>query len=312
MKTKIGNSLRIASLTALLLLGFVSTIVLVQANGEHEHGAHLTLRATETDLTTIALDGDSSDWAAVGGLSFTIVPIERDEVPNDDRQLDVNVRVAFDADNIAVLVEIQDNYAFNSSDHHLSGHVAVMWAIDEEAGPHMGMDDAGVSQGKVDIWHWELETAPGTIVGGKGTATSGDDPVGNFDDEWATSSENRHDDAAENSLFGNWNHTDIAGSRGHYVFEMKRALETTDDNDTQFSENSVYKMGVAYWDPDETPTGWEDDGHLVSAETVGWLNIELGEPASQSTPGFTVIALVVSLTAVTIGTGFFRKKGRKG
>ncbi|MFW9780311.1 MAG: hypothetical protein ACFFE8_15830 [Candidatus Heimdallarchaeota archaeon] len=261
----------------------------------------IVIKGQKSDLTDLVLDGSGDEWIEVPGASLSLLSLDL------LRTVDVEIRIMFNSTHIALLYTVHDDYDFNESDPHMSGHVAVLWAQDRNTGIHMGLDDQGQATTKVDIWHWELETAPGTVVGGKGTATSGDDPVGNFDDEWATSPVNRHDDTSENSLMGAWNHTGFhngINASGDYVFEMVRPLTTTEeDYDIQMKEGSIYIMALAYWDPDQTPTGWQDSGHMISADSAGWLEVHLGDTGSA--PGFEIALTLLGVVTVLV----FQKKG---
>ena len=261
-----------------------------EADGDHE-AAEITLDAASA---TITVDGDSSDWDDIEGVT---VPLEQIEIPEgidwDEPgaldPIDVTLKVATDADNIYVLLEVPDDYDFIADDHNLSGSVAVMFLIDEAAGPHMGSsdDDYEVSLGMVDIWHWELDCAAGALSGGGGIA-GGDDPDCNLDDEYATDPETREDDGkadegevlndtAENSLAGVWEHTasaEGAGAEGTWIFEMSRPLQTGDTEDAQFASGGTALIALAYFDADETLEGWTDTGHLQSSEN-GWIEVTL-------------------------------------
>ena len=163
-------------------------------------------------------------------------------------------------------------------DHFRSAALAVLWQIDPAATPEMG---GGL--GNVDIWHWELDTGPGVPAGGPDYA-SGNDPQGNFDDEWASSPTNRLDDTDANELFGVWAHTNMtaAGSPGTWIFEMRRTLTTSDTlrQDRQFAVNQSVGMSVGYWDPDETVLGWTPAGHYTSCKDAttldfSWIQVTL-------------------------------------
>jgi len=259
----------------------------VDGDGDHGEGEI----AFEAASATITVDGDTSDWDGIEGVS---VPLEQIEIPEgvdwDEPgpldEIEVNLKVATDADNIYVLFEVPDDYDFNPEDHNLSASLAVMFLIDEAAGPHMGAtdDDLEAGLGMVDLWHWELDCAAGVLSGG-GDPGLGDDPDCNLDDEFATEPEEREDDgdgdvanaAAENSLAGVWIHTASAsgaGADGVWVFEMSRPLQTADPQDAQLASGATAMMALAYFDPDETAEGWTDTGHLQSAES-GWIEVTL-------------------------------------
>ncbi len=200
--------------------------------------------------------------------------------------VDVTLRVATDSDNIYVLLEVPDDYDYNPENHKLSAANAVMFLIDPAAAPHMGttQEDQDTSLGKVDIWHWELDCAPGALSGGgaiqAGGVTGGNDPPCNFDDEYSTTPTEREDDgsvAAENSLIGVWDHTARAlgnGADGTWIFEMSRPLDTGDPDDAIFVPGATVKIALAYWDADETDKGWTDAAHLQSSD-AGWILVTL-------------------------------------
>jgi hypothetical protein len=235
-----------------------------------------TITAAEADIT---VDGDASDWDGIDGLTLTLEAIADEEVESHD----ASVKVAHDGEYLYVLFEVTDDYNWVADDAHLSSAAAVQWAVDTDAGEHMGADepDRETSLGIVDIWHWELECAAGEETGGEvsepGTdADPGDDGGCNFDDEWAEVPETREDDngtGAENSLLGVWSHSDAtADADGTWVFEMRRPLDTGDEYDAQFAVGETALMALAYWDPDESPEGWADDGHVQSSNQ-GWIEV---------------------------------------
>jgi hypothetical protein len=260
------------------------------ADGEH---AEISLDAASA---TITVDGDNSDWAGIEGVT---VPMEQIEIPegvdwdepNPLDPINATLKVATDADNIYVLLEVPDDYDFNLEDHNFSASPNVMWLIDAAAGPHMGAADEDLEEslGMVDIWHWELDCDAGVMSGG-GDPGSGDDPDCNLDDEYATEPESREDDGgvdedtgavpnatAENSLAGVWEHTaraQGAGADGTWIFEMSRPLQTGDTEDAQFASGGTALVALAYFDADESLEGWTDTGHLQSSDS-GWIEVTL-------------------------------------
>ncbi|MFQ5793594.1 MAG: ethylbenzene dehydrogenase-related protein [Candidatus Bipolaricaulia bacterium] len=236
----------------------------------------VSVQAVRTDIT---VDGDTSDWIGIPGTAVSMVPA----FGPPTRFVDVELRAAYNDDQVFILLKIQDDYDLVIGNHHLSGHIAVQFAIDAGAGPHMGTDGVNLSTslGMVDIWHWELETSPGVLTGGLASSTGGaggNDPDANFDDEYATTPFDRHDDDQDNKLTGAWSHTGQAGGNGTpgvYIFEMSRPLQTGDPQDLQFLIGETYQLALAYWDPDETPNGWTDAGHLQSTNFV-WIALKLG------------------------------------
>ncbi len=251
--------------------------------------------AFDAAAATITVDGDTSDWDGIVGVT---VPLKQFELPPDVTfddldwdeanpldPVDVELKVATDSDNIYMLLEVSDDYDFVLDDHKLSAALAVQFLIEADAGAHMGAgdDDFEAGLGMVDMWHWELDCVAGALSGGGGI-TGGDDPDCNFDDEFATDPEEREDDGggdaivnadAENSLAGVWQHTASAtGADGTWIFEMSRPLRTGDPQDAQFTSGATILMALAYWDADESLEGWTDTGHLQSAD-VGWIEVTL-------------------------------------
>jgi hypothetical protein len=238
-------------------------------------------RTFEAPPASITVDGDLADWAGITGLDLTLEAIEGEDV----EPRTATVQVTHDDEFVYVLLRVEDDYNWNPEDGHLSGSSAVMWRIDAEAGEHMGAEepDRETSLGAVDIWHWELECAAGEesggAVAGPGDGDLGNDSGCNFDDEWATVPEEREDDnsaTGENSLLGVWNHTNPAeDGEGAWIFEMRRPLQTGDEQDVQLEVGGASAgMAIAYWDPDFGPEGWEDDGHVQSANQ-GWIEVTL-------------------------------------
>jgi mono/diheme cytochrome c family protein len=241
---------------------------------------------------TITVDGASADWSSIDGLPVTLtqitIPDSSDwDEPNPLADIEATLKVATDADNIYLLLEVPDDYDFVADDHNLSASPNVMFLIESAAGPHMGADgdDVETGLGMVDLWHWELDCGPGADpISGGGDPGSGDDPDCNLDDEYATDPEEREDDGkegdnpnAENSLAGAWDHTNRAsgnGADGTWIFEFSRPLDTGDPEDAQFQSGGTASIALAYFDADETSSGWTDTGHLTSADE-GWTVVAL-------------------------------------
>ena len=275
-----GNARIVAAVVALAAAALILTL-----GGGSVARAALSLQAASA---TITVDGNNSDWASINGLALTL---EQFEIPaGSDWDYDpvapknATLKVATDAANIYVLLEVDDTYDYVPANHDLSAAVAVMFRIDQPAGPHMGADDPDFETGlgKVDIWHWELDCGPGAPSGG-GDPGSGNDPDCNLDDEYATDPEGQNDDgkpagsnaSAENSIAGAWKHTAAAvGGAGKWIFEMSRPLNSGDSQDAQFSPGGTANAAVAYWDPKESVTGWSGAGHLTSAD-AGWIAVGL-------------------------------------
>jgi len=252
----------------------------------------------EAQAAAITVDGDTADWDAIDGVTVPLQQIDIDEldpIQVQDLEIDIGelppvdatLKVATDDENIYVLVEVPDAFDYNADPemHDFSAALAVSFRIDEAAPAAMGIEeeDLETSLGVVDIWHWELDCGPGLPAGG-GDPGSGDDPDCNLDDEYAPTPEDREDDGGgdtpnnptgENSLTGVWKHTASApGGDGVWVFEMSRPLQTGDTQDAQFASGENAYVGLAYFDPSETPEGWTGAGHLQSAE-AGWIEVAL-------------------------------------
>jgi hypothetical protein len=257
----------------------------------HSEGPTISFTAPSADIT---VDGQTADWDGIAGVTVNLEQIrlenldpataaEIDFGPVDP--VDVTFKVAVDNDNVYVLLEVPGGFNYNPEDHNLSASVAVMFRIDDPAGPHMGAEEPELddSLGMVDIWHWELDCAPGETSGGG--AEGGDDPECNLDDEYSTTPEVREDDGggdtanadAENTLVGVWEHSaraSGAGADGAWIFEMSRPRQTGDPQDAQFASGSTVSVALAYFDPTEGAEGWSDAGHLQSAYN-GWIEVTL-------------------------------------
>jgi len=268
-KQHTSYTLLIATLTAAVLL--ISSSVNVG-------------KAADVDITAvrhegITVDGVIGDW---DGVPATNIKLVNAVGAKTTATLDAVVKVAYDDSNIYVLVIIEDDFDYNPEDHDKSGAIAVLFAIDEAATP-----DMGGGKGAVDIWHWELDVGPGVVAGYN--LNSGDDPVGNLDDEWATDPFTRSDDEQANEVYGAWTHTgknNGIGAAGQWIFEFKRPLKTSDPTqDAQFEVGGVAKMAIAYWDADEKgeAAGWSDAGHLASCKDpntrdFSWLVVRFKKP----------------------------------
>ena len=241
-------------------------------------------------------DGDPAEWASVPALDLALPSLD------GTRTVDARLQVDFDDDNIYVLVSIDDDYNRVQGALQASGSLAVQWAIDPAAGPHMGTDgvDIQTSLGLVDLWHWELDCGPDVVSGGVNLTTGGNDPACNFDDEYATSPFDRHDDAADNFLQGAYGHSNLAAGEdaaGTWYWEMTRPRATTDAQDADLTGDGPFLVALAYWDADETVDGWTDSGHLQSA-TAGWIQVVPGE-----TPTVEEAAAVVTANGGTCVVG---------
>ncbi len=258
----VGMCLAVATIALALTLAFASP-------------AAADVSVSAPNFNGIVVDGFADDWTNIPGVTLTLIR----PLATAQRLVDgLTVKVAHDDANVYVLASIKDDFDYNATDHERSGSIAVLWQIDPAATPDMG---GGL--GNVDIWHWELDTGPGVPVGGP-NYTGGNDPVGNFDDEWASDVATRFDDAGANELYGVWSHTNLSGpsAPGTWIFEMRRSLTTSDTlrQDRQFAVNQPVGMAVAYWDPDETASGWTPSGHYASCKDpatldFSWIQVTL-------------------------------------
>lgn len=233
-------------------------------------------------LTGIVVDGDPTDWDAIAGLELTLEPI----VGEDDASKEAFVKVAHDDEFIYVLFGVEDDFNWSELDPRFGGAPAVMWPVEEAAGPHMGGDDPSgyPALGIVDIWYWRLEcpigVEQGGAVHGPGNGDPGNDGTCNFDDEWASEPEVHEDDlgdGAENSLLGVFSHSNpLEDANGTWYFEMRRPLQTGDPLDAQFTVGGVSRLALAYWDPDAGQNGWGRDDHVQSSN-LGWIEVRLIE-----------------------------------
>ncbi len=233
-------------------------------------------------VTGIVVDGDPSDWDAIPGVELTLEPIQGESAPPHA----ASIKVAHDDEFVYVLYTVDDDFNWSEVDPHYSGAPAVMWPIESAAGPHMGSDDpSGMpALGMVDIWYWRLDCPIGEEQGGAahgpGNGDPGNDGTCNFDDEWATNPETHDDDVgdtAENSLLGVFSHSNpIEDGDGTWYFEMRRPLQTGDEQDAQFSVGESSQLALAYWDPDAGQNGWGRRDHVQSSH-LGWIEVIFAE-----------------------------------
>jgi len=143
---------------------------------------------------------------------------------------------------------------------------------------------------RVDIGaHWELNGAApsmehflletgGAIDGVTPADAYGASPFCRIDDDG---------DSSGNEWRASWAHSDPQdGAAGEYTFELARALVTrSTTTDAQYAPGNVYQMGIAFWDPYETPTGFTDPGHYVTGCAEGWIDLELVADSGSSSSG---------------------------
>ena len=253
------------------------------------------VRTLQAGAATIVLDGQMDDWASVPGIEvpLTAIPEDYREDASAAGDFTATLKVATDGANVYVLMAVPDGFNYDPADHRLSPAIGVEWQIDDGATPQMGStgDDLSESSGMVDIWHWELDCAPGAMSGG--SYETGNDPLCNLDDEYATLNDEREDDDIENSLHGSWDHSARAqgiDADGTFVFEIARRLNSGDPQDAQFELGGTSKVALAYWDGnegfEEKGGGWSDAGHAVSItadEGVdGWIDVVFPADATRT------------------------------
>jgi hypothetical protein len=262
------------ALTGIAALGVALALLLTFA----------TPAAADVDYTAvkfhgIIVDGLADDWSGVTGSTLTMI---RPLATTERLENATTVKAVYDDANLYMLVMIEDDFNYHVTDPHQSGSLTVLWQIDPAATPDMG---GGL--GNVDLWHWELESGPFEPAGGP-TVGTGNDPEGNFDDEWSSSPFVRSDDTLGNELYGAWSHTNMsaANATGTWIFEMRRTLTTSDtmNEDYQFAAGATVGMALAYWDADEKLAigefGWTDSGHYASCRDpatldFSWIQVTL-------------------------------------
>ncbi|MHA2105692.1 MAG: ethylbenzene dehydrogenase-related protein [Candidatus Hodarchaeales archaeon] len=257
----------------------------------------------------IAIDGEAGDWADVDKATVTLKP-----AVTGTGSYSASVQSVWNDTHIAFLISVVDDLDFedihppHNGSHRKSAALGVLFVIDGGAdavrmggtGDHANETSAGL----VDIWHWELDHDMGTVEGGfndDDATAGGNDPAGNLDDEYATHSEDRHDDDTENNLMGAWGHTGSTnGTAGTWYFEIVRPLTNSDTKDVQFVSEESYFMNLAYWDADEIGdhAGWTDDGHYVLESGDDAIKLTLAKPAA--TPGFEIIYAIGGFLALGI------------
>ena len=271
----------------------------------------------------ITVDGLVSDWGNIPSFNVTLVPAIPEHVDEGGQNYSISVKSAFNDTHIAFLIAVEDDYD-RASHHDNTSALGVLFAINGgKNATRMGGTGTYANEtsvGLVDIWHWELDSAYRVPAGGfdetrNATAKNGDDPNGNLDDEYSTSSVNRFDDngtGKENSLMGAYGHSGGGGTQpanntaGWWYFEILRPMITNDQYDVQFEADKTYYMNLAYWDSDQSPVGWHDDGHSVLRSADDAIELKLAKTVG--TPGFEAFLAIGGF--VTVGAALIvrRKK----
>ena len=151
--------------------------------------------------------------------------------------------------------------------------------------------DRETSLGMVDIWHWELSAPPARRGGewrrvpvtvtlamtqGATSTTSGRSAL--------TSVRTTTAQPAVRTACWASGITPIPRKTRREPGPSRCAARswTGDEHDAQLEVGGPSAvMAIAYWDPDFGPEGWEDDGHVQSANQ-GWIEVQRTALASRS------------------------------
>jgi len=246
--------------------------------------------------TPPTLDADFAEWANVPSYSTSLLDIDGGEYTAGKAEY----KCLHDESSIYFALTIPGEYAFNATDDKLSATIATMFKVGADATyiDMGGCPDAALGCGGtvpdtcstylVDIGaHWELSTTEqGVMYGMNATSGTGNDDFGGKDDEYGAHSMCRMDDKGTNAGIewsGAWSHTEnVIGELGDYHFELSRLLVTKSTaTDIQLAPNNTYKMGVAFWDPNQFATGWIDSGHYLTGCANNWVDLVLGDAAEE-------------------------------
>jgi len=254
--------------------------------------------------TTPTLDGDLSDWESVeGGIDTPIYGALAGKSANLYQHGNSMVKCLYDDSKIYFTMEVPGMYRFNATDNHQCATIALMFPVGVDAEFYNmgncpqaagGCDSSGAVPGECDDYrvdigaHWELATTEQGVLYTVNNSTGNDD-IGNKDDEYAASPFCRLDDDgtdAANEWEGAWVHTNSTeGAMGTYIFELSRSLTTlSPSTDAQFEAGNVYSFGVAFWDPFEIESGWTDHGHYVSGCADQWTDLWLARAGEVDPP----------------------------
>ena len=288
-------------ITLILLLTLFFSAVSTSAHGGEEGTVEDVFYKAPKLNSSIAIDGDESDWEDVPAMEIELYSWIGVEV---EEEFVIDFKVAYDSESIYYLVEIADHYAFNATNSALTPALGIATSINASTAAHMGAPSAtelGTSTGAVDIMHWDIQTEPGVVVGGNSTSGQGE---GNLDDEYATVPSNRYADNVENSYTGTYIHSNATqGAEGHYTFEIKRDLTTDDPNDVQFVEGQQYEFNIAYWTPEQSEDGWSPTGHFTyGARIFIGLGVVPTEPVTETNglPFATPLMIMLALISVPL------------
>jgi hypothetical protein len=251
------------------------------------------------------LDGDIAEWSHITGMEIPLYAPLTSELYAPGK---AEVKCAHSEDRLFLTLSVPGKYRFSADSNNLCAAIGTMMRIGEDASFY-GMGGCLEAQGgcdaitggvptecdayRVDIGaHWELaSTRQGVTYPINTNSGTGDDPVGNKDDEYAVSPFCRLDDdgaGAGNAWAGAWSHsagTEEEGADGTYIFELSRLLKTASTTTTaQMTIGETYDFGLGFWDPNQKEDGWSDSNHYVSGCASDWLQLTLVPVAPAAAP----------------------------
>ncbi|MHA2028319.1 MAG: ethylbenzene dehydrogenase-related protein [Candidatus Kariarchaeaceae archaeon] len=311
-------------MTVLLVFAFISSTTMVA--GANVKYTNEKLDWGTAGLSPITIDGEMGDWADIDPVTVDLKPARVSNEANASFVADFYS--THDNSKIYFLVVVKDDpYYFYNYDtginHRYAPALGLAFPIDEGAKvQYMGGSgretdaDIELETGEVDIMHWELDTLAGDIAGRTKNTTAPapfGDGIGNLDDEYAITSEDRNDDNdpdSENSYLGSWGHTGgytANGTAGDWIFEISRDLDTEDPHDAIFAEDETFDVAIAFWTPNEhTNKKWTDDGHYVNYDQVIEMTLKGAKKAdSDDSPGF---GLIIGLSSIFIAAAIIKKR----
>jgi hypothetical protein len=272
----------------LILPGFLAT-----ALAANDCPSIWTCQHTTTAPT---LDADLSEWSQVAGIETPLKGFGGNSYDAGS----ASYKCLYDDTHIYFAFSIPGFFRFNSTDNKQCASIGTMMKIGADAtfmnmggcpealSPSVTCDatllQETCSAYRVDLGaHWELRTTQQGVtypIGSTDAQAPGNDLVANKDDEYGVSPYCRPDDNdanAGNEWAGSWLHDNpVAGELGNYIFEMSRTLTTPSTvSDAQMAPGQTYQFGVAFWDPEETDSGWTDSGHYLTGCGADWIDLEL-------------------------------------
>eukprot|EP00977_Amphora_coffeiformis_P017212 scaffold5520_cov167-Amphora_coffeaeformis.AAC.2 len=293
----------------------LSSLLFATVQGQDNCPATWVCPFTETPPT---LDADFADWADVPGYSTSMLNIDGTEYTAGVAEY----KCLHDNTNIYFALSIPGEYTFDPTNDKLCAAIATMFKVGADATyvdmggcPDAALGCGGIvpdtcSSYLVDIGaHWELSTTQqGVMYGMNATSGTGKDLLAGKDDEFGVHSECRLDDQGANAGIewsGAWSHSEnVTGELGDYHFELSRLLATqSTTTDVQMSPGGTYKMGIAFWDPNQFATGWTDSGHYLTGCGNNWVDLVLGDaedeteaPAQSSASRVGIWSAIIALS----------------